>query len=183
MLINGLATVINGFWAFYLIRSGRRWRSPAILASGRHVMTDVWTSGGVLIGFAFVPLTGWLRLDPTLAAIVAVNIIWTGYSMVKDSVGSLMDKAVAPEVLDKIREVIRVKAEGALEAHDLRTRASGHITFVEFHLVVPASMPVGDAHAICDRLEEALRAELGEAIITIHTEPEGKSKRRGIPVL
>jgi cation diffusion facilitator family transporter len=183
MLINGVATVINGVWSAFLIRSGRSWRSPAILASGRHVLTDVWTSAGVLAGFAFVPLTGWIWLDPALAAIVAVNIIWTGYAMVWDSIGSLMDKAVEPKILDNIRQVISFHAQGALEAHDLRTRTSGHVTFIEFHLVVPRQMSLEEAHDICDRLEQALRDEVGEAVITIHVEPEEKAKRTGVIVL
>lgn len=79
MAINGAATALNGAWAAYLIRSGRAWRSPAILASGRHVLTDVWTSAGVLAGFALVPVTGWLWLDPALAGLVALNIIWAGF--------------------------------------------------------------------------------------------------------
>ncbi|MBI0539618.1 cation transporter [Roseomonas sp. KE2513] len=183
MVINGAAGVLNAVWAAFLIRSGRAWRSPAILASGRHVLTDVWTSAGVLLGFALVPLTGWLWLDPALAAIVALNIIWAGFGMVRESVGALMDKAVDPEVLRGIRQVISSKAEGALEAHDLRTRTSGHATFIEFHLVVPARMTVADAHDICDRLEEALREEVGGAVVTVHVEPEGKAKHRGVLVL
>jgi cation diffusion facilitator family transporter len=181
--INGVATVINGGWAAFLIRSGRAWRSPAILASGQHVLTDVWTSLGVAAGFALVPFTGWIWLDPAIAALVAVNIIWVGYAMVRDSVGSLMDKAVAPEVLDGIRRVIASRAEGALEAHDLRTRTSGQVTFIEFHLVLPARMDVEQAHGICDRLERALREEIGDAVITIHVEPEAKAKHQGIVVL
>lgn len=183
MAINGAATVLNAAWAAYLIRGGRAWRSPAILASGRHVLTDVWTSAGVLVGFALVPLTGWAWLDPALAGLVAVNIVWTGVSMVRDSVGALMDRALDPAMLAAVRRVIAEGAEGALEAHDLRTRASGDVSFVEFHLVVPAAMTVGEAHAICDRLEDALRAEIGEAVITIHLEPEGQAQRRGVPVL
>jgi cation diffusion facilitator family transporter len=120
-LVNGAATLLNGAWAAFLIRTGRAWRSPAILASGRHVLTDVWTSVGVLAGFALVPLTGWLWLDPALAALVALNIVWTGWAMVRDSVGALMDKAVDPEVLDGIRRIISTNADGALEAHALRT--------------------------------------------------------------
>lgn len=183
MAINGLAALLNGAWAAYLIRSGRAWRSPAILASGRHVLTDVWTSAGVLVGFALVPLTGWLWLDPALAAIVAVNIVWTGLGMVQDSVDALMDKAVAPETLGGIRKAISSNATGAIEAHDLRTRTSGHMTFVEFHLVVPARMAVEDAHEICDRLEDAIRDEVGDAVITIHVEPDGKAKHTGVLVL
>ncbi|WP_424139862.1 cation diffusion facilitator family transporter [Roseomonas chloroacetimidivorans] len=94
-----------------------------------------------------------------------------------------MDKAVDPKVLGSIRRTISAQAEGALEAHDLRTRTSGHVTFIEFHLVVPARMAVGDAHNICDRLEQALREEVGQAVITVHVEPEGKAKHAGVLVL
>ena len=181
--INGLATVINAVWSWLLIRLGRRWKSPAILASGKHLLTDVWTSLGVLVGFALVPLTGIRELDPILAVLVAVNIVWTGFAMVRDSVGALMDRAVEPEVLSRIKTVVSANADGALEAHDLRTRQAGRVTFIEFHLVVPERMAVGDAHAICDALEAALRAEIGEAIITIHVEPDGKAKHRGVLVL
>ncbi|MFL5288707.1 MAG: cation diffusion facilitator family transporter [Rhodopila sp.] len=183
MAINGVATVLNGVWAAFLIRSGRAWRSPAILASGKHVLTDVWTSGGVLLGFALVPVTGWLWLDPALAGLVALNIIWTGFGMVRESVEALMDRAVDPEVLDSIRNVISANATGALEAHDVRTRTAGHVTFIEFHLVVPADMTVGQSHEICDRLEAALRAEIGDALISIHVEPEDKAKQHGLRVL
>jgi cation diffusion facilitator family transporter len=183
MAINGLATLLNGAWAAFLIRSGRTWRSPAILASGKHVLTDVWTSAGVLAGFALVPVTGWLWLDPALAGLVALNIVWTGIGMVRESVGALMDKAVAPETLAGIRRVISANADGAIEAHDLRARTSGHLTFIEFHLVVAATMTVGDAHAICDRLEAALREEVGHALISIHVEPQGKAKHAGVLVL
>jgi cation diffusion facilitator family transporter len=183
MAINGVATVLNGVWAAFLIRSGRAWRSPAILASGKHVLTDVWTSGDVLLGFALVPVTGWLWLDPALAGLVALNIAWTGLAMVRESVDALMDRAVDPEVLDSIRNVISANATGALEAHDVRTRTAGHVTFIEFHLVVPADMTVGQSHEICDRLEAALRAEIGDALISIHVEPEDKAKQHGLRVL
>ena len=128
-------------------------------------------------------MTGWVWLDPAIAALVAAHIIWVGYALVRDSVGSLMDKAVEPTILDGIRRVIASRAEGAPEARDVRTRTSGNVTFIEFHLVVPARMAVEDAHNICERLERALREEVGEAVITIHVEPEGEARRQGVVVL
>jgi divalent metal cation (Fe/Co/Zn/Cd) transporter len=101
----------------------------------------------------------------------------------RESVGGLMDEAVAPERLSRIRELVSCHAEGAIEAHDLRTRHSGRYTFVEFHLVVPGDMTVNGAHEICDRIEAALKAELTPAVITIHVEPEGKAKHQGVLVL
>ncbi|HEX3350128.1 MAG TPA: cation diffusion facilitator family transporter [Acetobacteraceae bacterium] len=180
---NLVATAMNLVWSRMLIRFGRKWRSPAILAGGKHLMADVWTSAAVLVGFALVFATGVNRLDLVLGALVAVNIIWVGFTMMRDSVGALMDQAVDPETLARIRSVVSTNAEGALEAHDLRTRQAGRVTFIEFHLVVPERMAVGDAHMICDALEAALRAEIGEAVITIHVEPEGKQKHKGVLVL
>ncbi|HYZ64129.1 MAG TPA: cation diffusion facilitator family transporter, partial [Acetobacteraceae bacterium] len=183
ILLNAIASAMNLVWALYLIRFGRRAKSPAIVASGQHVMTDVWTSGGVLIGFTLVPLTQMPELDPAIAALVALNILRTGFIMVRDSVGSLMDQAVDPATLAKIRDVLSRRAEGALEVHDIRTRQAGAVTFVDFHLVVPRRMAVEDAHDICDRLEAALREVVGEAVISIHVEPEGKAKHQGVVVL
>ena len=101
MAINAVATAINGLWAMVLVRTGRAARSPALVASGKHLFTDVFTSGGVLVGFALVPLTGWLWLDPALAALVAVNILWSGYGLVRDSISGLMDAAPNTETLKR----------------------------------------------------------------------------------
>ncbi|ORE96987.1 MULTISPECIES: cation diffusion facilitator family transporter [Aurantimonadaceae] len=183
LAINGLASLLNGAWSWLLIRNGRRWRSPALIADGKHLFTDVVTSGGVLIGVALVGLTGWLVLDPLLAALVALNILWSGWGLVRESVGGLMDEAAPPDMLDRIRALISNHADGALEAHDLRTRHAGRRTFIEFHLVVPGTMNVAEAHDICDRIEEALKNEIEDSTITIHVEPEMKAKQTGVLVL
>jgi cation diffusion facilitator family transporter len=183
LLVNGLASIINGVWCWVLIDQGRRSRSPALVADGRHLLTDVLSSVGVLLGVALAALTGWAVLDPALAALVAVNILWSGWQVMKESIGGLMDEAVPTSTLDRIREVISSNAEGALEAHDLRTRHAGRMTFVDFHLVVPGDMPVSAAHAICDRIERAVREEVKPALITIHVEPEDKAKHSGIVVI
>ncbi|MGP9819072.1 cation diffusion facilitator family transporter [Salinarimonas sp. NSM] len=180
---NALASVINGVWAAVLIRAGRTRRSPALAADGRHLLTDVVSSVGVLAGVALAALTGWLILDPILALLVALNILWSGWQLVKSSVSGLMDEAVAPEELGAIRDVISRHADGALEAHDLRTRQAGRVTFIDFHLVVPGEMTVCEAHEICDRIEGGLRTAVGEAVITIHVEPEDKAKHTGVLVL
>ena len=146
-------------------------------------MSDVWTTGAVLVGFALVPLTGWLRLDAVVAALVAANILWTGYRMLRQSVGGLMDEVSDPAAIERLRRVISDNAAGAIEAHDVRTRTAGSVTFVEFHLVVPGRMAVEDSHAICDHIERALRDEVGEAVINIHVEPEQKAKQTGVPVI
>ena len=181
--LNGAAGVVNLIWALVLIRRGRAWKSPALVAGGRHVMTDVWTTGAVLVGFALVPITGWLRLDPLVAALVAFNILWTGYGMLRESVGGLMDEVSDPDAVAELRRAISEHAAGAIEAHDVQTRTAGRVTFIEFHLVVPGRMAVEDAHAICDRIEHALRERAGQAVINIHVEPERKAKHSGVPVL
>ncbi|MFG1191328.1 cation diffusion facilitator family transporter [Xanthobacter sp. YC-JY1] len=183
MLINGAATVINAIWCLVLLRVGKSMRSPALVADGKHVMTDVVTSVGVLIGFVLVPVTGWPVLDPLIAGLVALNVLWTGWSLMKESVGGLMDAAPPPDVVARIRELVSLHAAGAIEAHDLRTRHAGRITFVEFHLVVPGDMTVAAAHDICDRIENAFERDMDDAIITIHVEPEGEAKHRGVVVV
>jgi cation diffusion facilitator family transporter len=183
LVISAVATGVNAAWSALLFRRGRAGRSPALLADARHLLADVVTSLGVLVGVALVALTGILWLDPLLAGLTALNILWSGTRLMRESVGGLMDEAVPADTLARIRELVARNAEGAIEAHDMRTRHSGRFTFVEFHLVVPAAMSVSDAHDICDRVEAALKAELGTATITIHVEPEGKAKHKGVLVL
>lgn len=183
LLVNGAATVVNAMWAFVLVRRGRLLKSPALVADGRHLWTDVFTSAGVAVGVLFALATGWWVLDPLMAALVAINIIWSGSRVVKESLSGLMDEAVPEEILASIREVISIEAAGAVEAHDLRTRHAGSATFVEFHLVVPSEMTVFDAHEICDRVEVGIAKAVPDARITIHVEPEHKSKHTGIVVL
>ena len=183
LAVNLLATAINGIWATVLVRVGRKRRSMALAADGIHLFTDVATSVGVLVGLVLVVTTGWLVLDPLLAAAVAVNILWQGWKLIRVSIGGLMDEAVAPETLERIRSVISDNADGAIEAHDVRTRHAGHMTFIEFHLVVPGAMPVSESHAICDRIEKALRNTVPDVHIAIHVEPEEKAKHTGVVVV
>lgn len=181
--VNGAAAVINAGWAIVLLRTGRRARSPALVADGRHLITDVVSSVGVLVGVLLAVSTGWERLDIILAALVAVNILFSGWRVLKESVDGLMDHAVPADTLERIRQIIAAQATGAIEAHDVRTRQAGRMTFVDFHLVVPGDMPVSQAHIICDRIEDALEAEVADIAVNIHVEPEAKAKHAGIPVV
>jgi cation diffusion facilitator family transporter len=181
--LNAIATMLNALWAAVLIRTGRRLRSPALTADGWHLVADVVTSVGIAIGVGLVVLTGYLVLDPILAAATGVYVLWSGMAMIYTSVGGLMDAAPEPAVVNRIRELVGENAAGAIEAHDLRMRHAGKLTFVEFHLVVPGTMTVAESHAICDRIEEALRTEMQQLVITIHVEPEAKAKQHGVPVL
>ena len=183
LLVSAVATGVNAGWAALLFRRGRAMRSPALLADARHLMADVVTSIGVLVGVTAAVLSGLWWLDPLLAALTALNIVVSGWQLMRESVGGLMDEAVPPDLLHRIRQAVSSHATGAIEAHDLRTRHAGRLTFIEFHLVVPGELSVNQAHEICDRIEAALKAEIEDATITIHVEPEGKAKHHGVPVL
>ena len=179
LLVNGVATAINAAWGSYLISRGRAWRSPALAADGFHVLTDVWTSLGVLTGVILAAVTGWHWLDPLIAALVAVHILWTGYTLTMGSLSGLLDEAVSPDIEAQIHLAIKANGGGALQVHDIRTRHAGRATFIEFHLVVPGRMTVRESHAICDRLEAGLEATIPGADVTIHVEPGDKAKDDG----
>ncbi|KAB0679843.1 cation diffusion facilitator family transporter [Aureimonas leprariae] len=181
--VNGVATALNLVWAQYLIRLGRQRRSPAFDADGRHLMADVVTSVGVIAGLAVATWTGWLWIDPLMAALVAANILREGWKVIVASLSGLMDQAMDPADEERARGIISANAAGALEVHDLKTRLAGRATFIEFHMVVPAAMTVGASHDICDRIEAALEREFHDATIQIHVEPEQEIKQTGVPVV
>ena len=176
LAVNGAASTINLVWATVLIRTGRAGRSPALVADGKHIMTDVITSVGVIIGLIGAVATGWTILDPALAVVVALNILWQGWHVIGSSVQGLMDRAVGIDEHMRIRDIISANSKGALEVHDLKTRIAGRATFIEFHLVVDAGMTVGESHVICDRIEDALRAEIPSVRVIIHVEPDDEAK-------
>ena len=183
MALNGASTALNLGWALVLLRRGRALRSTALRADGQHLMSDVVTSLGVLVGVGLVVATGLPWLDPALGAGTALYVLFSGVHVIRGSVGGLMDAAPAEEIVARVRRLVAEHAAGALEAHDLRMRQAGRLTFLEFHLVVPAAMTVADAHEICDRVEAALKGEVEGLMITIHVEPEGKAKHHGVIVL
>ncbi|WP_207102692.1 cation diffusion facilitator family transporter [Paracoccus shandongensis] len=183
LLINVAASAVNAAWCWVLLSQGRRLKSPALVADGKHLLSDVVTSGGVIVGVLLAIVTGYAILDPILAAVVAVNILWSGWKVMTASLGGLMDEAVPDDMLTAIRSTISDQAHGAIEAHDLRTRHAGSMTFIDFHLVVDGETSVSEAHAICDRIEAALKNRLDDAQITIHVEPEHKAKHSGVLVL
>jgi cation diffusion facilitator family transporter len=178
--LNILASALNAVWGFRLLRVGHEERSPALVADARHVLADVISSAAVVGGVLLAVLTGWLFLDGVIAAAAGLYILLSGWRLLKESVGGLMDEAADRETMEVIKRCIAAEGGGAIEAHDLQTRHAGPVTFVQFHLVVPASMTVSMAHDICDRIEAALRAELPAVRISIHVEPENKVKHAGI---
>lgn len=183
LLVNGLATAINGFWCWMLIVQGRRHRSPALVADGHHLLSDVISSGAVVLGVLLAVITGWYVLDPLLAALVALNILWSGWKVVKSSLSGLLDEAVPDDMLASMRSVISKAATGAIEVHDLKTRHAGKMTFIDFHLVVPGTITVSEAHEICDKIEQAIKDGFGDVTVTIHVEPDNQALQRGVLVL
>jgi cation diffusion facilitator family transporter len=182
ILLNLVATVVNSAWAALLLRTGRRFHSAALVADGRHLLADVATSVGVTIGFAAAAFSGIHLLDPLVAALTAVHVLWSGMSVISGSIGGLMDAAPEPDIVERVHALVGEHAAGAIEAHDLRMRHAGRLNFLEFHLVVPGAMTVAAAHEICDRIEAALKRELHGMVITIHVEPEAKAKHEGVLV-
>lgn len=185
LAVNAVASLINAAWCWVLIRAGRRHRSPALVADGMHLLTDVVSSAGVILGVVLVALTGWTRLDPLLAAAVAINILWSGWKLLKESGGGLMDAALPEAELSEVRRIIDGAMTGAIEAHALRTRQAGRMIFIDFHLVVGGTLTVDAAHRICDHIEEALEARFPDSLVSIHVEPEWKREHppRPIPAL
>lgn len=183
LAISSVATVINALWSRVLIRTGRAHRSAALVSDGKHLFADVVTSIGVVIGVALVVITQIHVLDAVIAALVAIHVLWSGWEVIRENSGGLLDEAAPEEEVEKIKEIISAHADDAIEAHDVRTRLAGKTTFVDFHLVVPGWMTVARSHAICDQLEAALEKALGHAIVTIHVEPDHMAENRGVRVV
>ncbi|WP_174802688.1 cation diffusion facilitator family transporter [Martelella limonii] len=173
LAVNVVASVINGVWAYVLVRAGRAARSPALVADGKHIRTDVITSIGVVAGLALALATGYAIFDPLIAIAVALHIVYAGWQLISESVGGLMDTALSPDEIATIERAIIENGSGSSGAHDLRTRRAGSAAFIDFHLVVSENMPVGEAHDICDRLEAAIKHAIPGASLAIHVEPEG----------
>ncbi|CAA9550743.1 MAG: Cobalt-zinc-cadmium resistance protein [uncultured Thermomicrobiales bacterium] len=169
------ASAVNLLVARMLIRVGRAYRSPALTADGRHVMTDVWTTGGVLIGLGIIAFTGWLWVDALIALVLAVNIAFTGWRLIAVGVNGLMDRALPLADERLVREAVETALRDAPDRettfHALRTREAGSRRFVDFHLLVPGRVSVGDAHALASDLEQVVDRALPGVETTIHIEP------------
>ncbi|ALA66420.1 cation diffusion facilitator family transporter [Corynebacterium lactis] len=172
LLITVVASAINGLVALVLIRAGRKHKSLALVADGKHLMTDVWTSAGVLAGVALVGVTGLWWLDPIIALAVAVNILITGRRLVLDAGGGLMDKAMEGEDRDEVDRILDShKQPGRVDVHEVRTRVSGHRQFIEFHVLVPGEWTVEYGHDVLSAMEDDLRERFPGVHIHSHLEP------------
>ncbi|WP_121030218.1 cation diffusion facilitator family transporter [Terracoccus luteus] len=171
LAISVVASVVNGVVGWLLIRAGRRYRSLTLTADGKHLMTDVWTSAGVVVGVIAVALTGIERLDPVIAFLVGLNIIWTGWSLVRESSEGLMDIALSKEENAALAAVLTRFVSPDVHFHALRTRVSGHHRFAEVHVLVPGAWTVQQGHDLVEEVEDAVREEFADLTLTCHLEP------------
>ena len=169
--VSAVAAGLNLIVATLLIRVGHEQRSITLEADGRHLMTDVWTSIGVIVGVIAVLLTGWERLDPIIALLVALNIVRTGIQLLRRSAGGLMDPALGPAEQAEIQAVLDAHREDGVEFHALRTRQAGRRAFVSLHLLVPGAWTVQQGHDLAERVERDLRERLPYATVFTHVEP------------
>jgi cation diffusion facilitator family transporter len=173
LAVSAAASLINYMVARRLYEAGRHYRSIALEADARHLMTDVWTSAGVIAGVAAVWLTGWERLDPLIALAVAANIVWSGYKLMQRSIDGLLDRALPADQMRKLDATLeRYRARG-IDFHALRTRQAGARSFVTLHVLVPADWTVAQGHSLAHEVERDIRAALPDAAVLTHVEPLG----------
>ena len=168
-----LAAGMNYTTARLMLQVAAKHDSVTIEADAKHLLTDVWTSAGVLGGLlviVFVP--AWNILDPLIAVVVGLHIIATGVDLLRRSIDGLMDVALSPQEIDKAEELIRAGLPAGASFHALRTRKAGAARFIEFHLLLPGETSVRESHALCDRLEASIASNLAKASVTIHVEPQ-----------
>lgn len=182
LALSTLASLLNLGTGLLLLKSGRQHRSITLEADGKHLLTDVWTSVGVLVAIGLVLLTNWVILDPIIAIAVGINILWTGYTLIRRSVVGLLDAALPAEEVGKIRTALD---QEALSEHatvtELRTRESGRQRFVEATIEVPGSWTVQEAHDVADRIEQVIDATLPGTVTVVHVEPTGGTAEKPRP--
>lgn len=171
LLVSVGASVINFATARVLLAVGRQRNSITLEADAHHLMTDVWTSVGVIAGVGLVALTGWIWLDPAIAVLVAINIVWTGWHLMRRSASGMMDSALPAGDLEKIKTVLDSYREHGLDFHALRTRQAGSRAFISFHILAPGNWSIRDGHDWSEKIEASIRLSISNAHITTHLEP------------
>lgn len=170
LMVSVAASLVNLFVALVLLRAAKSYNSITLKANAHHLLTDVWTSIGVLIGVGLVALTGWQRLDPIVALIVAGNIVWSGVRIVRESVFGLMDASLPVEDLDTVQRVIDRHCGTDIQCHALRTRQAGSRKFVSFHVLVPGDWTVDQGHNLLEQMETDIRHALPNVTVFTHLE-------------
>ena len=173
LLISLVAAAVNYGVALTMLKAAKRHDSITLEADAKHLMTDVWTSAGIVAGLAVVIFAppSWQVLDPIMATLVGLNIIHTGIDLIRRSWDGLMDAALPSDEVAQIETAIRRELPGNASFHDLKTRKSGPRRFAEFHLLLPGETSVTNAHHLCDRIEAAIEGAFPKAHVTIHVEP------------
>ncbi|EWT02590.1 transporter [Intrasporangium oryzae NRRL B-24470] len=177
--ISVFASAINGGVSIVLLRAGRKHRSLTLTADGKHLMTDVWTSAGVVVGVLLVGITGIQRLDPIIAFLVGLNIVITGWKLLQESVEGLMDVAMSKEDNREIAEILAGFVTSEVHFHALRTRVAGHHRFAEVHVLVPGAWTVQQGHDLMEEVETAVHERFGEIALTCHLEPSEDPRAYG----
>jgi cation diffusion facilitator family transporter len=154
-----------------LLQAGRRLRSITLQADAQHLLTDVWSSGGVVLGVGLVQLTGWLPFDPLIALLVAANIIWTGVRLMRTTADGMLDGAWPAEEQAGLAAVLALHEQAGIVFHALRTRLAGQRRFVSLHILVPGAWPVQQAHDLAETIEQEIRARLPNTTVFTHLEP------------
>lgn len=171
LMVTLAATLINLATARILMKVGRKHNSITLEADAHHLLTDVWTSVGVIVAVALVWLTGWLWLDPAIALLVAANIVLTGWKLLHRSASGLMDESIPDEQIESIEAVLEEYRRHGLHFHALRTRQAGRRTFITLHVLTPGTWTVQQGHDWLERIETDIRKKLPSAHITTHLEP------------
>jgi cation diffusion facilitator family transporter len=166
-----IATAVNGALALAMLRAGRRLRSITLRADAHHLLTDVWTSVGVVIGVVLVPITGWLVLDPIIALVVAANIVWAGLKLLRETGLGLLDTALPAADREAISTALQPFEAQGVQFHALRTRVAGARRFVSLHVLVPGSWTVQQGHDLCEAVEGAIAEALPGTFVFTHLEP------------
>jgi cation diffusion facilitator family transporter len=183
LAITVVATVVNGIVGWLVLRAGRRHRSSTLVADGTHLLTDVWTSAGVVIGVGLVAVTGWVPLDSLVAIAVALNILWTGWGLVRHAMDGLMDHALpqaeVAKVTSALRAVRHAHPPGDVEFHAIQTRESGRERFVSMHVLVPGTWTVTEGHDLLEQVEQEIVRELPGAQVHTHLEPREDPRSYG----
>ncbi len=171
LLLALVATAINGGVAWILLRASRRLRSITLRADAHHLLTDVWTSVGVVLGIGLVSVTGWYVLDPIIALLVAANIVWTGITLLRETGSGLLDAAIPAEEQKLIEPILNTYQAQGIQFHAMRTRVAGAHRFVSFHVLVPGAWTVQRGHDLCEEIEHAIALALPGTDVTTHLEP------------
>jgi cation diffusion facilitator family transporter len=166
-----IASAINGGVAWVLLRAGQRLHSITLRADAHHLLTDVWTSAGVVVGIMLVKLTGWLVIDPLIAIAVAFNIIWTGLRLLRETTAGLLDRSLPKEEQQIVLDVLGTYRQKGIVFHALRSRVAGSRRFVSLHVLVPGSWTVQRGHDLCEAIEEELVRSLPQTHVFTHLEP------------